>query len=204
MDGQRIRIIKKNDEYSMEYQAGDIFLVDSTWYGGVNVTSKSGIPLSLDKEEYEFVNRDEAVHAIDAYSYGLGAMDCFCEMVAVGLKTLAMSHPCDTREERDSYLQDAEKLCRKYGVKLYPEDEAFITDLFPEELNKGKYNYLFYRTGDVLERYMGLKEQQKRLIADHSYTGQERYRIAVELGKLLSYPEDGIERLIERAGREKQ
>ena len=179
------------------------FLVDSTWYGGVNVTSKSGIPLSLDKEEYEFVNRDEAVHAIDAYSYGLGAMDCFCEMVSAGLKTLAMSHPCDTREERDSYLQDAEKLCRKYGVKLYPEDEAFITDLFPEELNKGKYNYLFYRTGDVLERYMGLKEQQKRLIADHAYTGQERYRIAVEFGKLLSYPEDGIERLIERAGREK-
>ena len=117
---------------------------------------------------------------------------------------LAMSHPCDTREERDSYLQDAEKLCRKYGVKLYPEDEAFITDLFPEELNKGKYNYLFYRTGDVLERYMGLKEQQKRLIADHAYTGQERYRIAVEFGKLLSYPEEGIERLIERAGREKQ
>ena len=38
MDGQRIRIIKKNDEYSMEYQVGDIFLVDSTWYGGVNVT----------------------------------------------------------------------------------------------------------------------------------------------------------------------
>ena len=170
----------------------------------VNVTSKSGIPLSLDKEEYEFVNRDEAVHAIDAYSYGLGAMDCFCEMVSAGLKTLAMSHPCDTREERDSYLQDAEKLCRKYGVKLYPEDEAFITDLFPEELNKGKYNYLFYRTGDVLERYMGLKEQQKRLIADHAYTGQERYRIAVEFGKLLSYPEEGIERLIERAGREKQ
>ena len=143
-----------------------------TWYGGVNVTSKSGIPLSLDKEEYEFVNREEAVHVIDTYSYGLGAMDCFCEMVSAGLKTLAMSHPCDTREERDSYLQDAEKLCRKYGVKLYPEDEAFITDLFPEELNKGKYNYLFYRTGDVLERYMGLKEQQKRLIADHSYTGQ--------------------------------
>ena len=112
MDGQRIRIIKKNDEYSMEYQVGDIFLVDSTWYGGVNVTSKSGIPLSLDKEEYEFVNREEAVHVIDTYSYGLGAMDCFCEMVSAGLKTLAMSHPCDTREERDSYLQDAEKLCR--------------------------------------------------------------------------------------------
>jgi hypothetical protein len=122
MDGQRIRIIKKNDECSMEYRIGDMFLVDSTWYGGVNVTSKSGIPLSLDKEEYEFVNGEDTGHVIDAYSYGLGVMDCFCEMVSAGLKTLAMSHPCDTREERDSYLADAEKLCRKYGVKLYPED----------------------------------------------------------------------------------
>ena len=51
MDKQRIRIIKKNDEFSMEYQAGDIFTVDSTWYGGVNVTSASGIPLSLDRDE---------------------------------------------------------------------------------------------------------------------------------------------------------
>ena len=41
MDKQKIRIIKKNDEYSMEYQPGDIFTVDSTWYGGVNVTRHS-------------------------------------------------------------------------------------------------------------------------------------------------------------------
>ena len=58
MDKQKIRIIKKNDEYSMEYQPGDIFTVDSTWYGGVNVTSVSGIPLSLDRDEYE-VLKDE-------------------------------------------------------------------------------------------------------------------------------------------------
>lgn len=42
MDKQRIRIIKKNDEFSMEYQA-ETNTVDSTWYGGVNVTSASGI-----------------------------------------------------------------------------------------------------------------------------------------------------------------
>ena len=53
MSGQKIRIVKKNDEFSMEYQVGDIFEIDSTWYGGVNVTSVSGIPLSLDRDEYE-------------------------------------------------------------------------------------------------------------------------------------------------------
>ena len=49
MDKQKIKIIRKNDEYSAEYQIGDIFQVDSTWYGGANVTSVSGIPLSLEK-----------------------------------------------------------------------------------------------------------------------------------------------------------
>lgn len=39
MDKPKIKIIRKNDEYSAEYQVGDIFQVDSTWYGGVNVTS---------------------------------------------------------------------------------------------------------------------------------------------------------------------
>ena len=44
---------------------------------------------------------------------------------------------------------------------------------------------------------MGLKQQQKQLVLNGAYTEQERYRIAVEFGKLLSYPEDGIKRLID-------
>ena len=34
----RIRIIKKNDEYSSEYEIGDIFEIQGTWYGGVHIT----------------------------------------------------------------------------------------------------------------------------------------------------------------------
>lgn len=48
----RIRIIKKNDEYTSEYEIGDIFEITGTWYGGVHITGKSGVPVSLDKEEY--------------------------------------------------------------------------------------------------------------------------------------------------------
>ncbi|MDO4275387.1 MAG: cyclase family protein [Eubacteriales bacterium] len=59
MEKQKIRIIKKSDDFSMEYQVGDIFEVDSTWYGGVNVTSRAGIPLSLDKDEYEIYLEDK-------------------------------------------------------------------------------------------------------------------------------------------------
>lgn len=49
----RIRIIKKNDEYSSEYEIGDIFEIQGTWYGGVHITGKSGVPISLDKDEYQ-------------------------------------------------------------------------------------------------------------------------------------------------------
>lgn len=48
----RIRIIKKNDEFNSEYDIGDIFEITGTWYGGVHITGKSGIPVSLDKDEY--------------------------------------------------------------------------------------------------------------------------------------------------------
>ena len=48
----RIRIIKKNDEYTSKYQVGDLFEVMGTWYGGVHIMGKSGVPISLDQEEY--------------------------------------------------------------------------------------------------------------------------------------------------------
>lgn len=48
----KIRIIKKNDESSPEYEIGDIFEPTGTWYGGVHITGKSEVPVSLDKEEY--------------------------------------------------------------------------------------------------------------------------------------------------------
>ncbi|WP_462398157.1 hypothetical protein, partial [Hungatella hathewayi] len=188
MENQKIRIIKKNNNFSLEYKPGDIFTVDSTWYGGANVTSKSGIPLSLDREEYElYQEAEEPRREIDRYSYHLGAMDSFCEMVAAGVKKLAMSHPCATKEERDSFLPEVKRICDSYGILFYPEDEAFLTDLFPEELNRGTYNYLFYSTNEVLEAYLGLKEEQKQLMEDGTYTRQQSYETARQFGRLLSY-----------------
>ena len=48
----KIRIIKKNDTGSLEYEIGDIFEIEGTWYGGVHILGRTGIPVSLDKEEY--------------------------------------------------------------------------------------------------------------------------------------------------------
>lgn len=48
----KIKIIKKNDEYNSEYSVGDVFEVSGTWYGGVHILGKTGVPVSLDKDEY--------------------------------------------------------------------------------------------------------------------------------------------------------
>lgn len=60
-DKKRIRVVKKNDQLSSDYQVGDILEVDGTWYGGVHVKNPLGILVSLDKDEYEFVE-DEVTH----------------------------------------------------------------------------------------------------------------------------------------------
>lgn len=56
----KVRIIKKNDEYTSEYEVGDIFEIEGTWYGGVHITGKSGVPVSLDKEEYAELDTEPA------------------------------------------------------------------------------------------------------------------------------------------------
>lgn len=135
---------------------------------------------------------------IDTYSYQLGAADCFCEMVAAGVKKIALSHPCDTKEQRDSFLEDFEKLCQEYHVHMYVEDVPFLTDLFPVSMNKGRYIVIFYVDEADLDAYLQLKQEKNDLIAAGTYEGAARRDLAVRYGKLLSYSDEGIQRLLER------
>ena len=58
----KIRIIKKTNDCSMEYEVGDIFEIAGTWYGGVHINGRSGIPVSLDKEEYMELNTEPEIN----------------------------------------------------------------------------------------------------------------------------------------------
>ena len=133
---------------------------------------------------------------IDKYSYHLGAADCFCEMVRAGVKKIALSHPCDSKEERNAFLEDFDSLCKKYNVSYYIEDEPFLTDLFPLSLNKDKYNVIFYSDKKDLEEYLNLKREKKDSLEKNDYQSK-RYDIAYRYGKLLSYSDDRIIKLIE-------
>lgn len=132
----------------------------------------------------------------DNRSYQMGIMDCFNEMVHAGVKRIAMSHPFKTEEERNSYFAFCDKICLQYHTFWYPENEPFITDLFPEELSKDTCLIIFYRTFEDLKAYLDLKKRKETLISTGAYEDGERYRIAWEFGKLLSYTEEAIERKI--------
>lgn len=137
------------------------------------------------------------MHTLDPYSYACGAMDCFNEMVHAGVKALALSHPMDTREERDALIPFAHDICKKYHTKLYPEDDPLLTDLFPVGLNQGKYNILFYAHDHIIEEYIRLKERKAALIADRAYFGGNRTQLALSYGRLLSYSDEMVRQMIE-------
>lgn len=63
---EKIKIVKKNDEYTKEYEIDDIFEVEGTWYGGVHITGKTGIPVSLDKEEYVILEKESKEETIES------------------------------------------------------------------------------------------------------------------------------------------
>lgn len=63
---EKIKIVKKNDEYTKEYEIDDIFEVEGTWYGGVHITGKTGIPVSLDKEEYVILEKKNTEETVES------------------------------------------------------------------------------------------------------------------------------------------
>ena len=140
------------------------------------------------------------MESMDTFSYQCGVIDSFNEMVRAGVKALALSHPVDTEAERDALIPFSKHICRLYGTKLYPENDPLITDLFPCSLSQGKFLILFYREDHILEQYIRLKDRKAALVAEGAYFGGNRSRIAWEYGRLLSYPDEAIRRLIHENG----
>lgn len=136
------------------------------------------------------------------YWYHCGVMDAFCEIVASGVKQLALSHPFNNEEEMRSLRKEAEHLCTKYKIFYYCETSLLITDLFPYSMNKDRCNFLFYKDVSTLVAYLALKERKQRAIQAGTYA-QCRKDIALAFGKLLSYDRDScLEKIRENKEKE--
>jgi len=133
---------------------------------------------------------------INALSRVIGVMECFNEVIACGVKNLALGVPVYDKQERERHIIEAERICNEKGTHFFIEDYPFLTDLFPISLNQYKYNLVFYRQVKYLEEYLNLKNRKKDLIAQNKYSQEEREKIAYDFGKLLSYSDEDIFRMI--------
>lgn len=131
---------------------------------------------------------------IDQRSYALGAIAAFSEMVDLGIKKLGFSttfKPGDV----DALLEQAQDIARKHNVKLYRESDLIVTDLFSADIAKDLEVLIIY-SGDDIDDYLALKRKKLEYKEADRYDAATRREVAFELGRLLSYPDAEIERLL--------
>jgi len=131
---------------------------------------------------------------MDSYSYELGVVGGFSELIHAGVKKLALSAPM-SREEMDVFAKDAAEIASVHGVSVYREPELLVTDLFPEDVARNKEVLLLYR-GSTLEAYHSLKSDKEELVRKGDYDSHARIEIARRFGRMLSYSPGEINRLL--------
>jgi len=137
-----------------------------------------------------------AAPTIDQRSLEIGAIGAFAEMVDVGVKKLAFSGVMTTAEV-NALWEEATRVANEHHVALFREHDLLVTDLFPADVAKGKEVLLIYN-GSTLDEYKALKRKKALLVKSGTYTGKAREEIARQLGRLLSYPESGIDTLLKK------
>ncbi|MFT5134274.1 MAG: thioredoxin-related protein [Gammaproteobacteria bacterium] len=131
---------------------------------------------------------------IDQRSFRLGSFSSFAEMVSVDVKSLALSAALSP-DEMDALVEEAAQIAGTQGVMIYREPDLIVTDLFPADVALEKHVLLIYK-GNILDRYLALKQEKTILMNSGAYEGAARKDIARQFGKLLSYPDAIIEEKI--------
>jgi len=136
---------------------------------------------------------------IDRLSFQLGMINCFAEMVAAGVKRLAISPPLDP-EDYEKIRDASEAIVEGSGIRSFLEKSLMITDLQSEEFTRGKWSILYHKDPETLADYLRLKERKAGLEAEGAYTPEARKEISRAFMRLLSYPEEVIEGKIRAGG----
>ena len=138
------------------------------------------------------------IPGFDLHSYYAGINMAFAEIVGAGCKQLALSSPY-SHEVAEEMLEATEYAAKEYNVELMVEPELIVTKLFPSDIAKDKTVILIAHDQSVLDEYKMLKKLKK-------YSDEEgnphdlEVEIAQRFGKLLSYDEANVNRLLEKHG----
>jgi hypothetical protein len=131
-------------------------------------------------------------YKVDRVSFELGMINCFAEMIACGVKKLAISPPL-LPEDYNKIGSLSDKIVQSFGIKSYLEKSLLITDLQSEDFTKGKWSILYYEDENVLNAYLGLKEKKEGLEKMGQFDKSSMQMISREFMRLLSYPDKIIE-----------
>jgi catechol 2,3-dioxygenase-like lactoylglutathione lyase family enzyme len=131
---------------------------------------------------------------MDQYSYELGVVGGFSELINAGVKRLALSVPLSSAE-MDQFMHDAEEIAARHGVSVFREPDLIVTDLFPADVAVDKEVLLLYQ-GTTLEEYQALKADITALEINGDYDPEARIQAARRFGRLLSYSPREINRLL--------
>lgn len=135
---------------------------------------------------------------IDRISFELGMINCFVEMVACGVKELAISPPIKP-EDYNFISKYSDKIAAGFGIKSYMEKFLLITNLQSEDFTEGKWSILYYKEDVTLKKYFQLKQEKSDLESTGSYQKENCERISREFMQLLSYPDKIIEEKLSKA-----
>jgi hypothetical protein len=127
-------------------------------------------------------------------------INAFAEMVAVGVKELAISPPL-APEEYERIREASDVVVEGSGIRSYLEKSLLVTDLQSAEFTRGKWSVLYFRVEKTLQAYLRLKERAERLEAEGRYSGEARREVSREFMRLLSYPDDVIDGKLAGGGR---
>ncbi len=136
---------------------------------------------------------------IHRLSFQLGMINCFAEMVAVGVKRLAISPPL-LPEDYEQIREASEAIVEGSGIRSWLETSLLVTHLQSPEFTRGKWSVLYFKDPGVLEAYLALKERKAGLEAAGRYDEAAAREVSRELMQLLSYPENVIEKKLAAKG----
>jgi len=136
-------------------------------------------------------------YPIDRISFQLGMINCFVEMVACGVKRLALSPPVSPDDFR-VIGPLSEEAVRRFNIHSALEKSLLLTDLQSEEFTLGKWSILYFEDVAVRQEYEELKIRKQRLEESGAYDAGARRELSRDFMRLLSYPEAKIEERLSR------
>lgn len=148
-------------------------------------------------EQQQIDNNHKLSPIIDGfhiYSYYAGSAFTAAEFVGAGCKKLAISPTYNPRELK-IMLEPTKMAALEYDLPIYVEDEFLTTKLFDPDLTANKTVIFIAQNQNVLDQYFALKDLKKKAIADGRLAELEE-KIAWEFGRLLSYSDDKIKKLL--------